>query len=91
MKRWMWTMGIVMAALMAGCQADKQLSWDYGRAYHTVFENQKLDPKAGDDSPVEGLSGVKAASAYDRYEKAEPKKDNEDRKISTIMGFSQGK
>ena len=91
MKRWICLMAVAMAGLMAACQADKQLSWDYGRSYHAVFDNQKIDPNAGDDGPVEGLSGVKAASAYDRYEKAEPKKETGDRKISTIMGFSQGK
>jgi len=62
-----------LAATLAGCQAEKEpLSWDYGKAYHTVFENQKIDPAAGDDSPVLGMDGTRAALAYERMEKAAP-------------------
>ncbi|MEA4855561.1 MAG: hypothetical protein AAGU21_14530 [Solidesulfovibrio sp.] len=58
--------------LLAGCQAEKDRSWDYGRSFHAVFDNQKLDPTAGDDTPVAGLDGEKTALAYDRYQKAKP-------------------
>lgn len=64
---------MALAALaLAGCQAEKERTWDYGKSFHAVFENQKLDPGAGDGSPVTGLDGDKTAQAYDRYEKAKP-------------------
>jgi len=78
-----------LAAALAGCQADKQLSWDYGRAYHTVFENQKLDPHAGDDSPVVGMDGEKALSAEDRYEKAAP--DEKKQNVGAFEAFLRQK
>ena len=66
----------VLAALvgsLAGCQTtDKEMNWDYGKAYHTVFENQKLDPGAGNDIPIASMDGTRAASAYERLEKAAP-------------------
>ncbi|EFL50240.1 conserved hypothetical protein [Solidesulfovibrio fructosivorans JJ]] len=55
-----------------GCQADKTQSWDYGKSFHAVFDNQKIDPTAGDDTPVVGMDGEKAAMAYDRYQQAKP-------------------
>lgn len=62
-----------LAAALAGCQTtDPQLNWDYGKAYHTVFENQKVDPHAGDDSPITAMAGTRAAMAYERMEKAAP-------------------
>jgi len=64
---------------LAGCQTtDKEMTWDYGKAYHTVFENQKLDPNAGDDTPIASMDGTRAAAAYERLEKAAPeeKKDS---------------
>ncbi|WP_428566448.1 MAG: hypothetical protein ACP59X_06285 [Solidesulfovibrio sp. DCME] len=60
------------AGLLAGCQAEKERAWDYGKSFHAVFDNQKLDPAAGDDTPVVGLDGEKTALAYDRYQKAKP-------------------
>lgn len=72
-------LGLILAGFLAGCQTtDKSMSWDYGRAYHTVFESQKIDPNAGDDTPIASLDGVRTASAYERLEKAAPpeKKDN---------------
>lgn len=62
----------ILAGLVSACQAEKNETWDYGRSFHAVFENQKLDPTAGDDTPVVGLDGEKAALAYDRYEKVKP-------------------
>ncbi|WP_300161980.1 hypothetical protein [Solidesulfovibrio sp.] len=64
---------MALAALaLAGCQAEKERTWAYGESFHAIFENQKLDPRAGDGSPVTGFDGDKAAQAYDRYEKAKP-------------------
>ena len=62
----------VCGGLLAGCQAEKDRTWDYGRSFHAVFDSQKLQPAAGDDTPVTGLDGTKAAQAYDRYEQAKP-------------------
>lgn len=62
----------VLGLLLGGCQAEKDRTWDFGKSFHTVFNNQKLDPAAGDDSPVVGLDGAKTAMAYDRYEKVKP-------------------
>ncbi|KHK02262.1 hypothetical protein [Desulfovibrio sp. TomC] len=68
-----YLLAAALAAVLAGCQAEKEpLSWDYGKAYHTVFENQKIDPAAGDDSPVLGMDGARAGLAYERMEKAAP-------------------
>ena len=89
MKRITWlAAAVVLAGLLGGCNVDKQYNWDYGRAYHTVFENQKLDPNAGDDSPVTGMDGKVAAAAYARYETAKPRKD--DKKAPRLVEF-QGK
>jgi len=71
----------LFTGLLAGCQTqttDKSLVWDYGRSYHTMFEAQKVDPSAGDDTPITSMDGVRAASAYERLEKAAPpeKKDS---------------
>ncbi len=91
MKRVFRPLGLILAALLAtgllaGCQAAKEPGWDYGRSFHAVFENQKLDPAAGDGSPVAGMSGEKAALANDRYEKAEPPKDKDEG--GSILKFS---
>lgn len=80
-------LGVVLAGFLTGCQADKELTWDYGRSYHTVFENQKIEPTAVDDNPVVGMGGVKAAMAYDRYEQAAPPK--EEQPIRSIMNFGK--
>jgi len=88
MKCVLWILGVVLAGFLAGCQVDKQPpGWDYGQAYHTVFNNQKIDPNAGDDNPVVGMPGVKAGMAYDRYEQAAPPK--EDQPIRSIMSFGK--
>jgi len=42
--------------------------WEYGESYHSMFENQKLNPQAGAATPVEGLEGVKSNVIYDRYQ-----------------------
>ena len=68
-----------LAGALAGCQTtDKELNWSYGKAYHTVFENQKVDPHAGDDVPIASMDGNRAILAYERMEKAAPeeKKDS---------------
>ena len=62
----------LVTCALAGCQAEKERTWDYGKSFHAIFEKQKLDPAAGDDSPVVGLDGTKAAMAYERYEQAKP-------------------
>lgn len=61
-----------LVAALAGCQAEKQESWDYGRSFHTVFESQKVDPTAGDDSPMIGMDGQRATLAHERLEKQAP-------------------
>ncbi|UJX41339.1 hypothetical protein K9F62_01175 [Desulfovibrio sp. JY] len=63
---------LALFGLLAGCQADKTQNWDYGKSFHAVFDNQKIDPTAGDDTPVVGMDGEKAAMAYDRYQQAKP-------------------
>ena len=66
-------LGITLAGFLAGCQtADKSMSWDYGKAYHTVFEAQKIAPAVVDDKPVDSMGGTRAALAYDRLEKQAP-------------------
>ena len=73
------------ACALAGCQAEKERTWDYGKSFHAIFEKQKLDPAAGDDSPVVGLDGNKAAMAYERYEQAKPsEKDTAPKPIVSI-------
>ncbi len=74
MKRLTFAALAVTTALLVGCEADKQMNWDYGKAYHTVFENQKLNPNAGDDTPVVGMDGSRAALMYERHEKTAPEK-----------------
>ncbi len=86
MKRVPWLLGVALAGLLAGCQAEKDLNWDYGRSYHAVFDNQKLDPAAGDGSPVTGMPGGKAVLAYDRYEKAEPPKEQKQGESIMLFG-----
>ena len=87
MTRFLWiALAVLAGGAMAGCQVDKQYAWDYGRAYHTVFENQKLDPSAGDDTPVAGMDGAVAAAAYKRYEEAKP--ESRDKPAPTILQFS---
>ena len=57
----------------SGCQAEKEnIGWDYGKAYHTVFEAQKIAPAVVDDKPVDSMGGTRAALAYDRLEKQAP-------------------
>ena len=69
-------LAVALAALvgsLAGCQTtDKEMNWDYGKAYHTVFNNQKIDPSAGDDTPIASMDGTRAQAAYERMEKAAP-------------------
>lgn len=87
MTRLAWIVAAALVGLMAACQVDRQYSWNYGRAFHTVFENQKLDPAAGDDTPVTGLDGTVAATGYTRYQKAKP--ESKDRPAPTILEFSK--
>lgn len=77
-----------LVGLLAGCRTDSQPGWDYGRAFHTVFENQKLDPNAGDGRPVEGMTGPVAAAAYSRYEKAKP--TEQEKKPGHILDIRSG-
>jgi hypothetical protein len=81
-------MAVVLAGMLAGCQTDNQVGWDYGRAYHTVFENQKLDPGAGGDTPVVGMDGKVATAAYTRYEQAKP--TEEEKKLTPILDIRKG-
>lgn len=63
---------VVGAALvLCGCQDDaqKKSAWEFGRAYHTVFESQRLNPEAGDDTPVAGMDGKKAMAIHDLYQR----------------------
>ena len=88
MQRFLWIAVFVLAAWLAGCHdMERQYSWDFGRSFHSVFENQKLDPAAGEeDKPVTGQSGVVAAAAYKRYEEAKP--ESKDKPAPTILKFS---
>ena len=86
--RSLWIMALVLTGLLCGCRTDNQTGWDYGRAYNTVFENQKLDPNAGDGSPVLGMDGKVASSAYTRYGEAKPKE--EDKRIVPIFDVRRG-
>lgn len=81
-------LALVLAGMLFGCRTDSQTGWDYGRAYHTVFENQKLDPNAGDGSPVLGLDGKVADAAYTRYKEAKPKE--EEKRIVPIFDVRKG-
>ncbi len=67
------TPALFLLPLLAGCGGkDETRGWEMGEAYHTVFENQKLNPDAEPDGGmVEGLDGEKAKAAYIRYEKDE--------------------
>ena len=68
----------MLAATLTGCQAEKEsVGWDYGKAFHTVFENQKIDPHAGDDTPITSMDGTRAALAYERLEKQAPEEKNQ--------------
>jgi hypothetical protein len=87
MMRALGIMAFVLAGLLAGCQTDSQLGWDYGRAYHAVFENQKLDPQAGDDTPVVGMDGKVAAATYTRYENAKPPSDEKPQPV--VLNFDK--
>lgn len=88
MRRFLWIAILALAVGLVGCyEAERPYSWDYGRAFHTAFESQKLDPTAGgDDTPVTGLNGTMAASAYKRYEEAKP--ESKDKPTPTILKFS---
>ncbi len=77
---------LALAGLGAGCQAEKQRTWDYGRSFHTVFENQKLNPQAGDGSPVVGMDGQRAASAYERYVAKAPAEAKKQEGMSLTIG-----
>jgi len=61
-----------MVVGLAGCleslSKKDDPGWKYGDSYHTMFDNQKLNPQAGDAAPVEGLEGVKSNVIYDRYQ-----------------------
>lgn len=81
-------MALVLAGALFGCRTDNQTGWDYGRAYHTVFENQKLDPNAGDGTPVTGLDGKVAAGAYARYTVAKPQ--DQEKRITPIFDVRKG-
>ena len=84
-----FALAAALAAALAGCQTtDKEATWDYGKSFHTVFDNQKVDPNAGDGSPIASMDGVRAAAAYERMEKAAPaeKKDS-----GTFEAFLQKK
>jgi len=71
---------------LAGCQTtDKEMNWDYGKAYHTVFENQKIDPSAGDDTPIASMDGIRAGAAYERMEKAAPEEKKESGAFEAFM------
>ena len=86
MRRFPWIMAAAVGlGLLAGCNVDKQYNWDYGRAYHTVFENQKLNPDAGDDTPVAGINGRAAVAAQKRYEEAKP--PVEEKKAPVLVEF----
>lgn len=88
MTRFPWiAAAAVTCGLLTGCNVDKQYNWDYGRAYHTVFENQKLNPAAGDDTPVTGLNGTVAVAAQTRYEEAKPAA--EEKKSPVLVEFGQ--
>jgi hypothetical protein len=80
-----WIVAAALVGLLAGCNVDKQYTWDYGRAYHAVVENQKLNPEAGDDSPVVGENARVAAAAQKRYEEAAPPK--EEKKSPVLVEF----
>ena len=79
---------VVLAGFLAGCQTEKEIGWNYGQAYHTVFENQKLDPKAGDGTPVTGMNGTVAAAAYVRYEETKP--TEAEKKVIPILDVRKG-
>lgn len=87
MRRVVWILLVVSAGVLCGCRVNDQYCWDYGRAYHTVFENQKLEPTAGDDTPVMGMDGKVAASAYKRYEETKPA--SKDKPVPTILQFGK--
>jgi len=87
MRYFVWITLAVAAGLLLGCRVNDQYTWDYGRSYHTVFENQKLDPAAGDDRPVTGMDGTVAAAAYKRYEEAKP--ESKEKPAPTILKFGK--
>ena len=87
MTRFPWIMAAAVGlGLLAGCNVDKQYNWDYGRAYHTVFENQKLNPAAGDDRPVTGENAAVALAAQKRYEEAKPPADEKKEPVLVEFG-----
>ena len=77
MRNVLWITAAVLAGLLAGslagCQAAKEpVGWDYGKAFHTVFDAQKIAPAVVDETPVDAMSGPRAALAYERLEKQAP-------------------
>lgn len=68
---------LVPAALLAalacgpgGCnEFSRNTDWQYGAAYHKVFDNQKLNPDAGaEGTPVTGYDGQKAVNTMGQYQ-----------------------
>lgn len=79
---------LALFGLLAGCQADKTQNWDYGKSFHAVFDNQKIPPAPGDDTPVVGMDGEKAAIVYDRYQKAKP--SEKETAPNSMSGIAKG-
>ena len=82
MRNMLWMAAATLCGLLAGslsgCQAEKEnIGWDYGKAYHTVFEAQKIAPAVVDDKPVDAMGGTRAALAYDRLEKQAPEEQKQ--------------
>lgn len=82
MRNMLWIVAAALTGLLAGaltgCQAEKEnIGWDYGKAYHTVFEAQKIAPAAVDDKPVDSMGGTRAVLAYDRLEKQAPEEQKQ--------------
>lgn len=94
MRNMLWIVAAALAGLLAGsltgCQAEKEnIGWNYGKAYHTVFEAQKIAPAAVDDKPVDSMDGARAVLAYDRLEKQAP--DEKQKGSGSFEAFLQQK
>ncbi len=60
---------LAFAAWGLGCaDTPDKPGWEYGDAYHTVFQNQIANPAPPSQEPVEGMNGQKAGVIYDRYQ-----------------------
>jgi hypothetical protein len=63
-----------LAALLAfgpgGCNdVTRNSDTHFGESFHTVFDNQKLNPDAGaEGTPVTGFDGQKAANSMGQYQ-----------------------